>query len=432
MEKDNVVCIMGMGYVGLTLGAVMANKGFQVHGVEIDPATLGVIRQGKAHFYEVNLDALIRRGVKLGNLHFHSEIPSSIEFDVFLITVGTPLDDQGRPRMDMVEHVTDEICRRMRDGAMVILRSTVLMGTSLKVVKPKLDKTGKSYHLCFCPERTVEGKALEELVALPQIVGGLNEESVERAMSMFRRLTPTIVRVSSLMTAELIKLLDNSYRDLFFAFGNEVALMCESAGIDGQEVIQAANMGYPRTNIAKPGFVGGPCLEKDPHILMESLSPYGFVPGLIQRGRSINESMVPYIYAAVAKALGDRKTPVVTLMGLAFKGQPDTDDIRGSLALHMIRLFREKRPDARLRGQDYVCVDEMIRQQAGLEPVNDVEAFRGADAVIVMNNNRRYVALDIEQRAALMNRHSIIYDCWNMFQANLDIPSSVTLHVFGK
>jgi len=306
------------------------------------------------------------------------------------------------------------------------------MGTSLKVVKPKLDRTGKSYHLCFCPERTVEGKALEELVALPQIVGGLNEESVERAMSMFRRLTPTIVRVSSLMTAELIKLLDNSYRDLFFAFGNEVALMCESAGIDGQEVIQAANMGYPRTNIAKPGFVGGPCLEKDPHILMESLSPYGFVPGLIQRGRSINESMVPYIYAAVAKALGDRKTPVVTLMGLAFKGQPDTDDIRGSLALHMIRLFREKRPDARLRGQDYVCVDEMIRQQAGLEPVNDVEAFRGADAVIVMNNNRRYVALDIEQRATLMNHSSIIYDCWNMFQANLDIPSSVTLHVFGK
>ena len=162
MEKDNVVCIMGMGYVGLTLGAVMANKGFQVHGVEIDPATLGVIRQGKAHFYEVNLDALIRRGIKLGNLHFHSEIPGDIEFDVFLITVGTPLDSQGRPRMDMVEHVTDEICRRMRDGAMVVLRSTVLMGTSLNVVKPMLDKTGKSYHLCFCPERTVEDGAAAE------------------------------------------------------------------------------------------------------------------------------------------------------------------------------------------------------------------------------------------------------------------------------
>jgi UDP-N-acetyl-D-mannosaminuronic acid dehydrogenase len=431
LEKDNIVCIMGMGYVGLTLGAVMANKGFQVHGVEIDPATLGVISQGKAHFYEVNLDALIRRGIKLGNLHFHSEIPTDIEFDVFLITVGTPLDSQGRPRMDMVEHVTDEICRTMRDGAMIVLRSTVLMGTSLNVVKPKLDKTGKSYHLCFCPERTVEGRALEELVALPQIVGGLNEESVERAMSMFRRLTPTIVRVSSLMAAELIKLLDNSFRDLFFAFGNEVALMCEAAGVDGQEIIRAANMGYPRTNIAKPGFVGGPCLEKDPHILMESLSPYGFVPALIQRGRSINESMVEYVYAAVSKALGDAKAPVVSLMGLAFKGHPDTDDLRGSLALHMIRLFRERRPDAHLRGQDYVCPDGMIRQ-AGLEPVNDVDAFRGADAVIVMNNNRRYVALDIEQRATLLNRPSIIYDCWNVFQANLDIPSTVTLHVFGK
>jgi len=431
MEKDNVICIMGMGYVGLTLGAVMANKGFEVHGVEIDPTTLATIRQGRSHFYEVNLDALIRRGMKLGTFHIHEAIPADVAFDVFVVTVGTPLDAAGRARMDMVEHVTDEICRTMRDGAMIILRSTVLMGTSTNVVKPRLDRTGKRYHLCYCPERTVEGRALEELVALPQIVGGLNEESVERAMSLFRRLTPTIVRVSSLLTAELVKLLDNSYRDMFFAFGNEVAMMCEAAGVDGQEVIRSANMGYPRTQIARPGFVGGPCLEKDPHILMESLRPHGFVPGLIQRGRAINESMVEYVCDAVLRALGHVASPLITIMGLAFKGQPETDDLRGSMALRAVKLLKERVPGARLQGQDYVCSMDAIGK-TGLLPVDDEGAFRGADAVIVMNNHRRYVALDIEQRASLMNRPAMVYDCWNMFQANLDFPPGVTLHVFGR
>jgi len=354
-----------------------------------------------------------------------------VDFDAFIITVGTPLDADGRPRMDMVENVTTGICRRMRDGAMVILRSTVKLGTSLNVVKPMLDATGKAYDLCFCPERTVEGKALEELVALPQIVGGLNEESTARAMNLFRRLTPTIVKVSSLMTAELIKLLDNSYRDLSFALGNEVALVCEAVGLDGQEVIRSANMGYPRTNIARPGFVGGPCLEKDPHILIDSLKPFKVVPELIKKGREINESMVEFVFAAVLASLGKKERPVVTLMGLAFKGQPDTDDLRGSLALRMIKLFREKRPDAILRGQDYVCSDVMIRS-TGLEAVDDVEAFRGADAVVVMNNHRKYLTLDIEQRATLLNKGSLVYDCWNVFQSNLDLPEWVNLHVFGK
>ncbi len=268
-------------------------------------------------------------------------------------------------------------------------------------------------------------------MALPQIVGGLNEESTARAINLFRRLTPTIVKVSSLMTAELIKLLDNSFRDLSFAFGNEVALICEAARIDGQEVIRSANMGYPRTTIAKPGFVGGPCLEKDPHILIDSLKPFHVMPELIQKGRAINESMVEYVLDAVLHSLGDRKKPVVTLMGLAFKGQPDTDDVRGSLALKMIGLLRQRRPDVRLRGQDYVCADVAIRS-TGVEPVDDVGAFRGADAVIVMNNHRKYSTMDIEQRATLLNNPSLIYDCWNVFQSDLDLPQWVTLHVFGK
>jgi UDP-N-acetyl-D-mannosaminuronic acid dehydrogenase len=234
-----------------------------------------------------------------------------------------------------------------------------------------------------------------------------------------------------LRTAEIIKLLDNSYRDLFFAFGNEVALMCEAAGISAREVISAANMGYERTNIAKPGFVGGPCLEKDPHILIHSLAPMGFVPKLIQTGRLLNESLVPHVLEFVRARLPAGKAPVISLLGLAFKGQPDTDDLRGSTALLMIEQIKAALPNVELRGQDYVVKHDEIAK-LGIKPVSDAEAFAGADAALIMNNNRGYSTLDIEGFARTMNRPGLVFDAWSVFSPKVDLPEGVSLHVLGQ
>lgn len=430
MQEDNRICILGMGYVGLTLGAALCDRDFEVQGIEINPRVLQSLAEGKAHFFEQGLDRVLQRGLRNKRLAFSSTIPKEREFDVYIITVGTPLGEKG-PRMDMVESVTRDIAAHMRDGALVLLRSTVKLGTSLGVVKPILDATGKRYDLAMCPERTIEGKALTELFMLPQIVGGNSREATVRAGNVFRRLTPTIIAVSDLRTAEIIKLLDNSYRDLFFAFGNEVALMCEAAGISAREVISAANMGYERTNIAKPGFVGGPCLEKDPHILIHSLAPMGFVPKLIQTGRLLNESLVPHVLEFVRSRLPAGKPPVISLLGLAFKGQPDTDDLRGSTALLMIEQIKAALPNVELRGQDYVVKSDEIAK-LGIKPVSDAEAFAGADAALIMNNNRGYSTLDIEGFARTMNRPGLVFDAWSVFSPKVDLPEGVSLHVLGQ
>ena len=424
------ICIVGMGYVGLTLAAAMSERGFCVVGVEIDIDKLKMIHKGKSHFLEVGLDVSLGKGLRNGTLKFCAEIPTDEVFNSYIVTVGTPLDDHGNPRMDMIENVCYGIAGSMHNGSLIILRSTVIIGTSRKIVKPILDECGKDYFLSFCPERTIEGKAMEELHYLPQIIGGLNNESVEKAEKIFSQMTPTIHKVSTLESAELIKLLDNSFRDLFFSFGNEVALICESLGLRSKEVIHAANSGYPRTNIAKPGFVGGPCLEKDPHILVHSLAPNNFIPKLIQTGRLLNESIVPHVFNFVADKLKKNAHPTIALLGLAFKGSPDTDDLRGSPAIDLIRLFKKDFPEATLRGHDYFVKDEDIIT-LGLQPVNDVNSFVNADMVILLNNNKKYSWIDYYSCSLTMNDNGAIYDCWGMISDNSELAEGVQLYVLG-
>ena len=391
--ENKKICIVGIGYVGLTLAVVMAERGFDVIGLEINTGIVAKLTAGEPHFHEVGLEPRLREQLALGRLRFDSDHRTDDVRDcrVFILTVGTPLDDAGRPRMDMVSRAATEVADSMSDGALVVLRSTVKLGTSRDVVKPILDAAGKKYHLAYCPERTIEGNALAELRTLPQIIGGFDQASAWRATQIFQEITPTTIRVSSIEAAEIIKLLDNSYRDLFFAFGNEVALLCDAAGLDGIEVINAANTGYQRTNIARPGLVGGPCLEKDPHILENSMERYDFMPQLISVGRRLNEELPQRIVEmVVAQLTGDEAPDMkITFCGLAFKGRPETDDLRGTPARLMIAAFQERFPKARLCGQDFAVRDEDI-EGLGVEPVDVEGAFAGATVVIIANNNAKY------------------------------------------
>ena len=419
---EDKVCILGMGYVGLTLAVVMAECGYDVTGVEINPDTLATLVKGLAHFYEVGLSARLARQIKLGNLRFTSDHNSDHvrECRVFVLTVGTPLGADGQPRMDMVQRAATQVADSMPEGSLVILRSTVKMGTSRKIVKPILDGTKKNYMLAYCPERTIEGKALEELRYLPQVVGGLAPDHAWRATQLFQRITPTTIRVSSLEAAELVKLLDNSYRDLFFSFGNEVSLLCEAAGLDGIEVINAANTGYERTNIARPGLVGGPCLEKDPHILAVSTQQYGFTPRLITTGRSLNENLPNDIIRLIdehAKTVQISPSAKIAICGLAFKGRPETDDLRGTPVKYLVDALRVRHPQARLVGQDFAVKDEGVRT-LGLEPVKIDEAFQDSQLVLIANNNAKYQWVDIDKLFLSMAKPGLVFDIWNVLQAD--------------
>ena len=417
------ICIVGMGYVGLTLAAIMSDRGFDVWGVEKNPDILKMLMQGKPHFLEKGFEPRIKGSMNAGRLHFLSEL-SELNNDqqeplVYMITVGTPLNDEGRPRMDMIESVAKEIANHMNEDALVILRSTVQLGTTRKIVKKTLEQSGKQFRLAYCPERTIEGNAMAELAVLPQIIGGLTEVAALQAEAVFRRITPTVIMVSSLESAEIIKLLDNSYRDLNFAIGNEVALLCEAAGLDSREIIEAANTGYARTQISDPGFVGGPCLYKDPHILQASLEAYGYVPQLIKQGRALNESLPSYVCDRLDDTgiiLNKGKDTKISILGMAFKGRPETDDTRASSSLDIVACLRQRYPEAMICGHDFAVGSQTI-SNLGVTPVDLEQAFDHTSVVIVANNNKKYEWIDLDALTMSMATPAAIYDIWSVLPA---------------
>ena len=419
MEIDNKVCIMGMGYVGLTLAVAMAKRGYSVHGVEIDEKKLRLIKKGEPHFYEARLESLMKLVINNGLLTFSREIPPK-PYPIYIITVGTPVIKRTKiPRFDMIKRVSKEISNVMNQDSLVILRSTMAVGTSRNTVLPILKQKIEHPEIAFCSERTLEGKALEEIFTLPQVIGAIDEKSLRRASSIFHRITPTVVEVSSLETAELIKLLDNVCRDVQFGLANEIAEICEIFRIDGYETICAANLGYNRTNIALPGYVGGPCLEKDPYILEYSLKNAGHKPKIAMTARTLHEKLQGRIADRILRwTLNNNLDPQkvkVTLLGMAFKGIPETDDLRGAPSIIMIDELRS-RGFRNICGHDYLVSDEDI-EKLTIKPVDIVEAFNNTRVVIFMNNNPSYKKINLDDAIKRMSKPGYFMDSWNMFDS---------------
>ncbi|HZL59512.1 MAG TPA: nucleotide sugar dehydrogenase [Stellaceae bacterium] len=436
--RDREVCVMGLGYVGLTLGVVMADVGFRVHGVEIRPEVVSGLAQCKAHFHEPGLDGRLSRVTKSGRFSATQHIPENAQVTVFVVTVGTPLDEAGHVRVDMMNNVVSEIARHLKDGDMVVMRSTVELGTTRAIVKPILDRTGRTYDLVFCPERTLEGQALQELRELPQIVGGHDRDSRIRAAQIFSFLTPTVVQVSSLETAELIKLIDNSQRDVHFGLSNEVARIADAIGVSAVEVIRAGKLGYARTNLPMPGPVGGPCLEKDSYILANGLKRFGISPEIIMSARRTNErqpgEIVSRLKEFCEQSTNFPATPIVTLAGVAFKGRPETDDLRGTMAKPILAALRETFPSARFRGFDAIVTAKTIHDTFKLDPVESIDAaFAGANLVVIANNHPCFEKMPLSALAESMARPGVIFDFWNNFgAANVELPTGVIYTGLGE
>lgn len=433
LVKDRSVCVIGLGYVGLTLAVAMADTGFRVHGVEIREDVLNTLKRDKAHFWEPRLNQKLARVRANGNFTFSNELSAEVDATVYIITVGTPLDATGRARVDAIRNAAAEVAGAMKDGALVILRSTVKLGTARNEVTPVLRGSGKKFEIASCPERTLEGKALIELHELPQIVGADDAETRFRCVQLFNIMTPTTVQVSTLETAELVKLVDNTYRDVTFAFANEVAKLCGHSGISAREVIRAGRLAYPRTAVALPGPVGGPCLEKDPHILIESAQNWGVELPITAASRRTNEEQ-PGEIAGLLKAKTNRldgfsETPRICVMGLAFKGMPPTDDLRGTMAKPIIDCLRQTYPRGHVVGYDAVAQRDAIESCFGIEVVDTIEAgFEGADIVLIANNHPDLSRMDLAFHAESMNSPGVIYDIWNMHD---DIGASMPNDIVG-
>ena len=243
----------------------------------------------------------------------------------------------------------------------------------------------------------MEGQALRELRYLPQIVGAMDAMVATRAAQLFAFLTPTVVRVSDPETAEMIKLIDNAKRDVIFGYANEVARMCDAIGISAAEVIRSGRFGYSRTDLPMPGPVGGPCLSKDSHILGASLTAFGVVPEITLAARRVNERQPAEIASFLASfsktSLRLPPAPRIAVLGVAFKGQPETDDVRGTTAIALRSALSERFPNATFTAYDPIS-DAELTSSLGFEPAASLEtAFERAHLVVIHNNHPAFARM---------------------------------------
>ena len=417
MEKN--ICVIGLGYVGLTLGVYLARQGMNVHGVEISNDVLTSLSQSKAHFYEKDFDNELKLAVKSGNFSFSQDYKKKTDEQVYyIVTVGTPLGQDGRVNLNSLSSICQNLSEVIKDDDAVILRSTVKIGTTREIVKPILDKSSKKYYLGFCPERTLEGAAFEELSTLPQIVSGIDDTSASVISQLFEPVSRKLVHLPNVEEAEMVKLINNSERDLMFALANEIALMSDAKGLDAYRIIEAANFEYKRSNLKRPGPVGGPCLEKDPYILTESFIGNSHLPTLFTAGREVNESIIEKgldcLFSRYLSENENTSPKKIAVLGFAFKGMPPTGDVRGSLVSKVTTKIKNQFPYSEIHGHDYLATCKDMRHAgAQIASKNIQETLSGADLAIIQNNHPGYAKEDWDELRKLMAENSVIYDFWH-------------------
>jgi nucleotide sugar dehydrogenase len=422
--RTKKIAVLGLGFVGLTLAVVLADAGFEVLGIEAREDVAELLQQGKPHFYETGLANQLRSHAGRG-LQVRSRLDSQ-ECDVYIISVGTPVDENQQPVMSYVDKACRDIAGVLKPGDTVMLRSTVPVGITRNFCLPLLEKVsglkgGKDFSLVFAPERTIAGKALKELRTLPQIIGALDAQGAEIAAAIYREITPTIVMTDSLEAAEMVKLVNNAFRDTIFSFANEIALVCERFGLDAVEIISAANEGYPRDPVPLPSpGVGGVCLKKDPYLLKATALSKGLEPWVLGNSRRVNEYMPEHVFNKFLRFCDVHgRKPAETkvfVVGFAFKGWPETSDMRDSSTLDLVERLRQV--SAKIWGFDPVVTSDALEAIPGVQSCSLEEGFAGADCIFVMNNHPSYENWDLHALLRSMEQPGLFVDGWRIFRSD--------------
>lgn len=337
-DFNKVVCVIGLGYIGLPTASILGTKGYRVHGVDTSRHIIDMIKEGRIHIVEPDLDILVKSAVQAGNLTAGLE---PIKADIFIIAVPTPFKDDHEPDLSFVESATEKIAPYVEPGNLVILESTCPVGTTDEIVARILDERGhdtqKDVYIAHCPERVLPGQILVELVQNDRLVGGINDASTAKAVEFYYSFVRGEVLATDSRTAELAKLTENAFRDVNIAFANELSVICDKEGINIWELISLANR-HPRVNILKPGpGVGGHCIAVDPWFI---IARAGGTANLIRTAREVNDSKPLWVIEKVRRSADKFKHPVIGCLGLAFKA--DVDDLRESPAVEIVReLIRE-------------------------------------------------------------------------------------------
>jgi len=389
---EKIVIVGGCGHVGLPLGLLFASRGASdVTLLDIDPGKIKAVNNGQMPFMETGASALLQNTIGQG-LRATLDPSCLGSADVVITVVGTPVDEHLNPTVTELYSNTDALLEKMPDHSLLILRSTIYPGIT-KLVYDRIQTRNRRIHLAFCPERIAEGKALEELVTLPQIVAAFQPEALARARELFLRITPNIIELAPL-EAELAKLFTNSWRYLNFAVSNQFYVLAQSCGLDFYRIHDAVIREYPRMrSFARAGFAAGPCLLKDT-LQLAAFSGNQFFMG--HAAMLINEGLPNFIVSQLrSKNLSEQR---VAILGMAFKG--DSDDSRDSLSYKLRKLLQ-------VEVREVLCTDPYVKDPTLISPD---EAIRRADVIILGAPHSVYRGLEIPAE-------KYVVDVWGFWTA---------------
>jgi UDP-N-acetyl-D-mannosaminuronic acid dehydrogenase len=390
---NQTVCVIGLGYIGLPTAALLASKGYDVVGVDLNHHAVETINQGKIHIVEPDLDAFVRSAVAAGKLKAFTEPQAG---DIFIVCVPTPFHNVAgnpQPNIDYVLAATRSIARFVKPGSLVILESTSPVGTTEQMASVLRDAgvDVSKISIAYCPERVLPGKIMIELVENDRVVGGLTSEATTRVADFYRSFVRGEVLEADAKTAEMCKLTENSFRDVNIAFANELSMICSKEHINVWNLIRLANR-HPRVNILQPGAgVGGHCIAVDPWFIV-ARNPES--ARLIRTAREVNTFKTAWAIDQIKIAVADASArlghkPNVACLGLAFK--PDIDDLRESPALHIAEALINQ-------GYDVTAVEPNIEQHDSFRLSTLEDAIESADVVAVLVKHRQFTSDAIKRR----------------------------------
>ena len=385
--NNKKVCVIGLGYIGLPTAALLANRGYQIHGVDVVQSTVDTINAGNIHIVEPELDTFVRSAVNSGNLKADLK---PAEADVFIIAVPTPFHEGYVPNIDYVVSATKAIAPYVKEGNIVILESTSPVGTTDLVedtLKEENVDTSKLY-IAHCPERVLPGHIMRELVENDRIVGGTTKEATQKTVEFYKTFVSGEVLSTDAKTAEMAKLTENSFRDTNIAFANELSILCDKFEIDVWELISLTNR-HPRVNVLQPGAgVGGHCIAVDPWFIVHA---GGEDAKIIRAAREINTyktewSIEKIKNAALTFESEHGRKAKVACMGLAFK--PDIDDLREAPALYIAKTLKDQ-------GFDVLAVEPNISSHKEFEIVDYETAINDADVIVYLVGHKEFKGIKI-------------------------------------
>jgi len=423
-EAEFRLAVVGIGRVGLPLALSFADHGVRVIGVDRNPDHVETINQGVLPFVEEGAQALLKEALDLGTFEATTESQAAVaSADVVILTVGTPLHSSLRADTSHLVAALEEIGPALKPGTLVVTRSTISPGTTERVVIPKLAElsgltVGQDLFVAFCPERIAEGKAVEELRELPEIVGGMDGVSTQMAASLFGLLSPNkLIHRTDPLSAELAKLFTNVYRYVNFALANEYALIAEHYERDAHHIIDILRTGYDRAPIPSPGPAGGPCLSKDGYFLIQELTFPDFVLTAWKLNDSVPAHLVQRLRKAVALTGARIEETKVAVLGQAFKA--DIDDDRLSPAVRVIELLEDL-------GANVAVHDPYLSDR----PLDEVLA--DAQGVVLATNHSMYYKLDLKRLAELVDPGCVLIDAWGVFDPKQAEELGLELNTFGR